>query len=61
VPITIVVLPEHVARHWRERLLYNQTAKRLKAALIDRELLSARRPVSPRWPVEPERTAHGER
>ena len=36
-PITIVVLPEHVARHWRERLLYNQTAKRLKAALIDRE------------------------
>ena len=36
-PITIVVLPEYVARHWWERLLYNQTAKRLKAALIDRE------------------------
>lgn len=36
-PITIVVLSEHVARHWCERLLYNQTAKRLKAALIDRE------------------------
>ncbi|MGZ8501597.1 MAG: APC family permease [Candidatus Limnocylindrales bacterium] len=36
-PITVVVLPEYVARHWWERLLYNQTAKRLKAALIDRE------------------------
>ena len=29
--------PEYTARHWWERLLYNQTAKRLKAALIDRE------------------------
>ena len=36
-PITIVVLPEYVARHWWERLLYNQTAKRLKAALVGRE------------------------
>jgi hypothetical protein len=36
-PITIVVLPEYVARHWWERLLYNQTARRLKAALIGRD------------------------
>lgn len=36
-PVTIVVLPEYVARHWWERLLYNQTAKRLKAALLGRE------------------------
>jgi amino acid transporter len=36
-PITIVVLPEYVARHWWDRLLYNQTAKRLKAALVGRE------------------------
>jgi amino acid transporter len=36
-PITIVVLPEYVARHWWDRVLYNQTAKRLKAALIGRE------------------------
>ena len=36
-PITIVVLPEYVARHWWERLLYNQTARRLKAALVGRE------------------------
>jgi hypothetical protein len=36
-PITIVVLPEHVARHWWERLLYNQTARRLKAAILGRE------------------------
>jgi len=36
-PVTIVVLPEYVARHWWDRLLYNQTANRLKAALIGRE------------------------
>ncbi len=36
-PITIVVLPEYVARHWWDRLLYNQTSKRLKAALVGRE------------------------
>lgn len=37
VPVTIVVLPEYVARHWWDRLLYNQTAKRLKGALVGRE------------------------
>jgi amino acid transporter len=36
-PVTIVVLPEYVARHWWDRLLYNQTAKRLKSALVGRE------------------------
>jgi amino acid transporter len=36
VPVTIVVLPEYVARHWWDRVLYNQTAKRLKAALVGR-------------------------
>ena len=36
-PVTIVVLPEYVARHWWDRLLYNQSAKRLKAALLGRE------------------------
>ena len=36
-PVTIVVLPEYVARHWWDRLLYNQSAKRLKSALIGRE------------------------
>jgi hypothetical protein len=36
-PVTIVVLPEYVARHWWDRVLYNQTAKRLKAALVGRE------------------------
>lgn len=36
-PITIVVLPEYVAKHWWDRVLYNQSAKRLKAALIGRE------------------------
>ena len=36
-PTTIVVLPEYVARHWWDRVLYNQTARRLKAALVGRE------------------------
>jgi len=36
-PITIVVLPEYVARHWWERVLYNQTSKRLKQAILGRE------------------------
>jgi amino acid transporter len=36
-PITIVVLPEYVARHWWDRVLYNQAARRLKAALVGRE------------------------
>jgi len=36
-PVTIVVLPEYVARHWWERLLYNQSTRRLKAALVGRE------------------------
>jgi hypothetical protein len=36
-PVTIVVLPEYVARHWWERMLYNQTTKRLKAAIVGRE------------------------
>jgi amino acid transporter len=36
-PITIVVLPEYVAKHWWDRLLYNQTANRLKRALVGRE------------------------
>jgi amino acid transporter len=35
-PITFVVLPEYVARNWWERILYNQSAKRLRAALLGR-------------------------
>ncbi|HEU4920523.1 MAG TPA: APC family permease [Candidatus Limnocylindrales bacterium] len=35
-PITFVVIPEYVARRWWERLLYNQSAKRLRAALLGR-------------------------
>ncbi len=37
VPTTIVVLPEYVARHWWDRMLYNQQARRLKASLVGRE------------------------
>jgi hypothetical protein len=35
-PITFVVIPEFVARTWWERLLYNQSAKRLRTALTGR-------------------------
>jgi hypothetical protein len=37
VPTTVVVIPEYVARHWWERMLYNQSARRLRAALVGRE------------------------
>ena len=35
-PIDFVVIPEYVARNWWERLLYNQSAKRLRVALLGR-------------------------
>jgi hypothetical protein len=34
--VTFVVIPEYVARSWWERLLYNQSANRLRRALIGR-------------------------
>jgi amino acid transporter len=35
-PITFVVLPEYVARSWWERILYNQSARRLRSVLLGR-------------------------
>ena len=35
-PITFVILPEYVARNWWERIMYNQSAKRLRTALLGR-------------------------
>jgi amino acid transporter len=35
-PITFVVIPEFVARSWWERILYNQSAKRLRTVLLGR-------------------------
>jgi amino acid transporter len=35
-PVTFVVLPEYVARRWWERILYNQSVKRLRSALLGR-------------------------
>jgi amino acid transporter len=35
-PITFVVIPEYVARRWWERILYNQSAKRLRTVLLGR-------------------------
>jgi amino acid transporter len=36
-PITFVVIPEYVARSWWERVLYNQSATRLRKALLGRQ------------------------
>jgi hypothetical protein len=35
-PITFVIVPEFVPRHWWERPLYNQSTKALRAALLGR-------------------------
>ena len=35
-PITFVVVPEYVARNWWERILYNQSARQLRTALLGR-------------------------
>jgi amino acid transporter len=35
-PVTFVIIPEYVARSWWERILYNQSARRLRAALLGR-------------------------
>ncbi|HEX8026348.1 MAG TPA: APC family permease, partial [Candidatus Limnocylindrales bacterium] len=35
-PITFIVIPEYVARSWWERILFNQSAKRLRTALLGR-------------------------
>jgi amino acid transporter len=35
-PITFVIIPEYVARHWWERILFNQAAKRLRTILLGR-------------------------
>jgi amino acid transporter len=34
--LTLVIIPEYVARHWWERILYNQTANRLRTELLGR-------------------------
>ena len=35
-PITFVIIPEFVAKSWWERILYNQSARRLRQALLGR-------------------------
>ena len=48
-PITFVVLPEYVARSWWERILYNQSARRLRSVLLGRpHTVIVGRALSPR-------------
>ena len=35
-PITLVVIPEYVPRHWWERILYNQATHQLRRAILGR-------------------------
>jgi len=35
--LTVVLLPEHLPRHWWDRLLYNQNVHRIRAALVGRK------------------------
>jgi hypothetical protein len=35
--LTIVLLPEHMPRHWWDRILYNQNVHRIRAALVGRK------------------------
>ena len=35
-PITFIVVPEYVARSWWERILYNQSSRRLRSVLLGR-------------------------
>ena len=63
-PITFVVIPEYVARSWWERMLYNQSAKRLRSALIGRPHtvvvdVPYRRDESPDEPPAPEAAPGG--
>ena len=54
VPITFVILPQYVARHWWERPLYNQSTKPLRAALIGRpHTVVVDVPYTPRRPGAP--------
>ena len=53
-PITFVILPQYVARHWWERPLYNQSTKALRAALIGRpHTVVVDVPYQPRRPGAP--------
>jgi amino acid transporter len=36
-PVTFVIIPEFVARRWWERILFNQSAKRLRSAMLGRQ------------------------
>ena len=50
-PITFVVIPEYVARSWWERILYNQSAKRLRTVAARTAAHGRRRrPVPARGP-----------
>ncbi|HUQ43621.1 MAG TPA: APC family permease [Candidatus Limnocylindria bacterium] len=57
-PVTFVIVPEFVARHWWDRGLFNQSAKRLRAALLGRpHTVVVDMPYRRRPAVAPERPA----
>ena len=58
-PITFVVIPEYVARSWWERILYNQSARRLRTVLLGRPQHRRRQRAVP--PRRPDPVRHGRR
>jgi amino acid transporter len=58
-PITFVVIPEYVARSWWERILYNQSAKRLRTALLGRPHTVVVNVPYRREEPDPKEVAHG--
>ena len=46
-PITFVVIPEFVAHHWWEQILFNQSARRLRRALLGRKHTGRRQRAVP--------------
>jgi amino acid transporter len=58
-PITFVVVPEYVARHWWERILYNQSVRRLRSSLLGRpHTVVVNVPYRREDPAAFERTTH---
>ena len=43
--ITMVLIPEYVPRHWWERMLYNQNARRIREGLVGRPNVIVGRPL----------------
>jgi amino acid transporter len=59
--VTIVLLPEHLPRHWWDRVLYNQNVHRIRSALVGRhDIVVLDAPYRRGAPEPPEALAAGQ-